>query len=63
MHILSPKKEKLKKNPSQKFRKEITKKIQKQELEFNNKRAEINLIKIIYSIDDTAKNWFFRKKN
>lgn len=63
MHILSPKKEKLKKTPSQKFRKEITKKIQKQELEFNNKRAEINLIKIIYSIDDTAKNWFFRKKN
>ena len=57
-HFLSLSKE----NLSQNFRKAITKKIQKQELEFNNKRAEINLIKIIFSIDDTTKNWFFRKK-
>ena len=45
-----------KENLSQKFRKAITKKIPKQELEFKNKRAEINLIKIIFSIDDTSKN-------
>lgn len=41
------KKKKVFKNSSQEFRKEIKKKIQKQDLEFNNKRAEINLIKYV----------------
>lgn len=44
---ITKKKKKVFKNSSQEFRKEIKKKIQKQDLEFNNKRAEINLIKYL----------------
>lgn len=44
---ITKKKKKVFKNSSQEFRKEIKKKIQKQDLEFNNKRAEINLIKYV----------------
>lgn len=41
MHVLPKRRKAKKKNPSQTFRKVITKQIQKQELAFNNKTSEI----------------------
>lgn len=54
-------KEKVKKNPCQEFRKEITKKTPKQDLEFNNKREHINLMENI--VDGKAKNWLLQNKS